>query len=284
VTKLAPVIGYPLAHSVSPQIYAAAFPAVGIDGRCDAWAEPPEALKAAAKRLRGPDFLGACITVPHKEAVIPFLDELDPMAERVGALNCIVNAGGRLIGYNSDLYGFMRSLREAGFDPTGRNVLLLGAGGSARAVAVGLLDAGVASLVLSGRSAERVASTAKALSTSRGAAIRTLAFTEPDFPSACLSADLIVNCTPIGMAHTAEVAQSPIAAALIPPAAFVYDLVYNPLTTVLLSEARALGAQAVPGLDMLVYQAAENVRLWTGMEPPIDIMRIAGQRALGGGA
>src|SRR5262249_42882401 len=137
MTKLTPVMGFPLAHSISPQIYAAAYPAVGVDARCDPWAIPPANVETAVKQLRGDDFFGACVTVPHKETVIAFLDGVAENAQRMGAVNCIHNASGVLTGHNTDVYGFMRALEEAGFAPSGRRALLLGAGGSARAVAVG---------------------------------------------------------------------------------------------------------------------------------------------------
>src|SRR5262249_22831109 len=162
-------------HSISPQIYAAGFPAVGVDGRCDPWAIEPSLLGAAIERLRGSEFFGACITVPHKEALIPFIDELDDLAARVAAVNCIVSSGGRLQGHNTDLYGFMRALTEAGFNARGRSALLLGHGGAARAVVVGLLDAGIGKVALTGRSAERAQAAAGSLALATGTSIQSIA-------------------------------------------------------------------------------------------------------------
>src|SRR5690242_9694082 len=115
MTKFSPVIGFPLGHSVSPAVYGAAYADAGIDARCDPWSLPSEVLKEGIERLRGGDYLGACVTVPHKETVLAFVDEVRPEVERIGATNSIVNDSGRLVAYNTDLYGFMRSLREGGF-------------------------------------------------------------------------------------------------------------------------------------------------------------------------
>jgi len=280
MTKLAPLLGFPLGYSLSPPIYAAAFAALEIDARCDAWITPVEDLKAVTARLRAEAFLGACVTVPHKETIIPFLDDFAPDARRIGAVNCVVSRNGSLTGHNTDLYGFMRSLAEAGFTPAAADVLLLGAGGAARAVVIGLVDAGAERLTLSGRSAERATEAAKALTAASGKAIRYLAFDDSQFAAGCQSADLIVNCTPIGTKSTAEALRTPIPSSLLPMSACVFDLVYNPAETVLLREARARGARTIAGLDMLVYQAAENLRLWTGREAPVDIMKEAAERAL----
>jgi shikimate dehydrogenase len=284
MTRIAGLIGYPLAHSVTPQIYGAVFTAMGIAARCEMMVTPPEALKATVARLREQDVFGSNVTVPHKEAVIPLLDEVDGEAGRIGAVNCIVNASGRLVGHNTDLRGFIRSLREAGFDPAGRSALLLGAGGGARSVAVGLADAGVAGLALAGRSLERVQATAASLGERIETPVRSLSLSGTGLNSACREADLIVNCTPVGTRHTPEERAVPIAAGLIRPGVFVFDLVYNPPETPLLAAARRAGARTVSGLDMLVYQGAESIRLWTGREAPIDIMRDAGRLALAASA
>jgi shikimate dehydrogenase len=212
---------------------------------------------------------------------MPLLDQIDPAAERIGAVNCVVARDGKLTGHNTDLYGFMRSLQEAGFKAAGTSVLLLGAGGAARAVAIGLADAGVRRLVIAGRSGERTASAMASMPLGDSVSAEAIGFDDDVFPSTCREADLVVNCTPVGMVHTAEESQSPLLAALIRPDAWIYDLVYNPPETVLLQEARAGDAHVIPGLEMLIYQGAESIRLWTGREPPVDIMREAARAALG---
>src|SRR6266545_1993604 len=130
------IIGYPLGHTLSPAMYEAAYPVMAIDATFEVWATPPQNLPAAIERVRGQDMLGICVTVPHKEAVMGLVDEIDPTARAIGAVNCIAKSpDGRLVGYNTDRYGFIRSLREAGCEPEGLRALILGAGGSAHAVA-----------------------------------------------------------------------------------------------------------------------------------------------------
>jgi shikimate dehydrogenase len=278
---IAGLIGFPLAHSITPKIYGAVFPAMGIDATCEAWVTPPEALAETVARLRQPGYYGTNVTVPHKQTIMSLLDDIDPVAERIGAVNCVVARNGRLTGHNTDLYGFMRSLEEAGFTPKGTSVLLLGAGGAARAVAIGLADAGVHRLVIAGRSRERTGSAMASMPLGDALTGEAVGFDDDAFAALCHDADLVVNCTPVGMVHTAEENQSPLPVALIRQGAWIYDLVYNPPETVLLREAKGRGAHVIPGLEMLIYQGAESIRLYTGREPPLDIMREAARAALG---
>jgi shikimate dehydrogenase len=277
------VIGHPLAHSLSPAIIQAAFDALGIDARYEAWPTPPEQLEERIAGLRADDVLGANVTIPHKEAVVPLLDELEERAERIGAVNTIANQGGRLVGHNTDVSGFARALREdAGFDPAGRRVLILGAGGAARAVALALIEAGAALIEVAGRTpsrAERLANDLRPLTRS-GVTVTWSYWMDGTFLRVLAEADLIVNCTPLGARGTEGEGQSPVPGELLRKDAVVFDLVYNPEETPLVQAARAQGAKAVSGLGMLVYQAADAVRIWCGQEPPIDRMRAAGQAAL----
>jgi shikimate dehydrogenase len=274
------VIGYPIGHSLSPAMYNSAFPELGIEASYEAWAVPPDELPDAIGRLRAPDMLGMNVTVPHKQAVMPLLDEVDANAKAIGAVNCISKASVRLVGHNTDEYGFLRSLREAGFEPAGKQVLLLGNGGAARAVAHGLIEVGVARLTVAGRSPERVDAFAGSLKQPQEVEVRTTTLDHADLASACRDADLIVNSTTLGMRHGEGEGQSPLLPDLIAPGVFVYDLVYNPIETPLLTAARKAGARPIGGLDMLVYQAVEAVRLWTGLEAPADLMREAALRTL----
>jgi shikimate dehydrogenase len=283
MTKLLSIIGYPIGHSLSPAIYNTTFPAMGIDARYEAWSTPAEDVPKAIARLRDEEMLGMNVTVPHKEAVLDLLDEVDATAQAIGAVNCISKQDGRLIGHNTDMYGFVRSLREAGCDPKGLLVLVLGVGGSARAVTHGLLEASAASLALAGRTASRVHALAEALEANwPGAAIEQVGWLDEGFVAAVRRADLIVNCTPIGMRHSDTEQESPLPPELLRPGLWVFDLVANPLETRLLSLARKTGAKPIGGLEMLVYQAVESVRHWTGREGPVDIMRAAALAALEG--
>lgn len=277
------IIGHPIGHSLSPAMYNAVFPAMGIDACYEAWDTPPEGVAAAIERLRGDEMLGMNVTVPHKQAVIPLLDAVSDEARAIGAVNCISKgADGRLTGHNTDEYGFLRSLREAGCKPEGLRVVLLGVGGSARAVGHGLATSGAASITLAGRNPQRVAAAATQLRKTAPSAIDVMAvgWRDESFSSCIAEADLVVNCTPIGMRHTPRETDSPLPKTLLRPNLWVADLVYNPLETVLLKLAREAGAKPIPGLEMLIYQAAASVKHWTGREPPVDIMRKAAQERL----
>jgi shikimate dehydrogenase len=268
---------------MSPAIYRAAFPAMGIDVEYEAWAVPPQEVESAILRLREDDMLGLNVTVPHKQAVLPLLDEVDPVARSIGAVNCVVKRDGRLIGYNTDKAGYIESLLEADCDPSGKRVVVLGVGGSSRAVCFGLAEAGAASITLSGRAPERVLALAEHLAAlaPAGCVVQAAGWLDEACVAAIGDAGLVVNCTPIGMIHTPQANESPLPAALLRPGLWVSDLVYNPLLTVLLRDAVAAGARPVGGLEMLVLQAAECVRLWTGRQPPVDIMRAAARKAMG---
>jgi shikimate dehydrogenase len=280
--KQAGLIGYPLGHSISPAMHNAAYEAMGMDARYEAWSTPPDEVEAAVKRLRGGDVLGMQVTVPHKQAVVPFLDSLDVTAKAIGAVNTILVEAGRLVGYNTDKYGYIRSLREAGCDPRGMRVLVLGVGGAERAVAYGLAEAGASSIALAGRNAERLRAAAEHFesTTPGGVPVTQVLWQDDAVVNACAGADLIVNCTPVGMRHTESEGNSPVPASALRPGLWVSDIVYNPLETELLRLARAAGANTVGGLDMLVYQAVEAIRLWTGREAPVDIMKKAALAAL----
>lgn len=277
------IIGSPLGHSISPAIYNAAFPAMGIDAHYDAWPTASEAVAAALQKLRDPEMMGMNVTVPHKEAVLSLLDEVDPSARAIGAVNCIAKLNGRLVGYNTDKIGFIDSIRRAGFEPGDKKVLILGAGGSARAVSFGLAEADAALIHIAGRSNSRVYRLIADLEANQfgRANFEAVAWQDEPLGRASRSAQLIVNCTPIGMLGSVAEDDSPLAADLLTPDLWVCDLVYNPPETVLLRDARQAGAHVIGGLDMLVLQAVESIRLWTAKEPPLDIMRKAARQALG---
>ncbi|MBE0415937.1 MAG: shikimate dehydrogenase [Dehalococcoidia bacterium] len=287
MTKYVGLIGYPLGHSVSPAMQQASFDYYKLDLRYEAWETKPSELGNILERVRHPSTLGANVTVPHKEAVLPLMDELDDLSLEIGAVNTIVNCDGRLVGYNTDAGGFLRALRQkGGVDPAGKGVVLLGAGGVARAASFALARAGAKSLVITDIIAERAHRLAsdleRSLAHGQGPApnIRALFRDDPRFVEALSGCDLLVNCTPIGMRHSASEGHSPLEAGLIPKRALVYDVVYNPIETLLLADAKRAGARTLGGLAMLVYQGALAFELWTGREAPIDIMFEAAKGAL----
>lgn len=286
------LIGYPLKHSLSAAFQQAAFDALGLELRYHVWEVTAEQVPTAVSALRDSDRIGTNVTIPYKETVISLVDRLSPAAARIGAVNTIVREGHDLVGYNTDAPGFLRSLRDdAGFEPAGRRALLLGAGGAARAVAFALLEAGVAALVLTNRSPERASRLASDLVRSRpdeltapGArtGVQVALWTPASLAFVLGGVDLVVNCTPIGMLHSAAEGQSPLDGVPLSPNALYCDLVYNPEQTPLLQTASALGAKTLGGLGMLIYQGAEAFQLWTGVTPPVDVMVTAARRALYG--
>lgn len=278
MTSTVGIIGYPLRHSISPAFQQAAFDFYGMDVRYVVWETPPDDLAQRMQTLRAADVLGANVTVPYKEAVRPYLDRLAEPAQRTGAVNTIVNRDGVLEGHNTDVTGFLRALKQdGGFDPASKRVLLLGAGGAARAVAHALTEAGVASLTIANRTVERAQALAAVLGGSTTLQAVPLDRTALEKSNRW---DLIVNCTTLGMRHGAGENESPLPDDLIPSHALVYDLVYNPESTPLLRAAARVGARTLGGLPMLVYQGAEAFQLWTDREAPLSVMVQASRRAL----
>ena len=272
------IIGYPLGHSISPAFQQAALDELEIDARYVAWPTPPEELAARVDSLRANDVLGANVTVPHKQAVMPMLDEVLPVAESIGAVNTIINRDGLLIGANTDASGFTRSLeQEARFSVARKRALIVGAGGAARAVAFGLAWEGVSELVIVNRTAERAAELARDVSETTATETRGGGFEDV---SNAASFDLIVNCTSMGMAGGPEPEGVPPIEGLLKRGVLVCDLVYNPQVTPLLRLARERGAWVLGGIGMLVYQGAAAFEFWTEREPPEDIMYSAALKAL----
>ncbi len=263
-------------------MHKAGFAALGLDVNYETWAIPLEELPATVERVLYPDMLGISVTVPYKQAVMPLLDEVDPAADAIGSVNTVVKRGRTLVGHNTDKDGFIRSLREAGCDPAGLRAFVLGVGGAERAVAFGLVEAGVVCITLAGRNPVRVTAAAEHLEATKPgpANVERTDFSKHSLIAAAADADLIVNTTPIGMLHSPEEANSPLPTSALRPGLWVVDIVYNPLETVLLREARQAGAYAVDGLGMLVYQGVAQQVLWTGREPSGDIMREAALTAM----
>jgi shikimate dehydrogenase len=230
--------------------------------------------------LRTVQALGANVTVPHKRAVMPLLDEVGEAARRTGAVNTIVVRDGRLAGYNTDIEGFVSALREdGGLEPKGLRVAVLGAGGAARAVVWGLLGVGAAEVLVLNRTVARAQELAADLGAGRVHAIPLPA--EPERCATLLAdRDLLVHCTAIGMRHSATEGQSPLPAAAIPPGCFVVDIVANPLETPLLRDAATRGCRTLGGLPMLVRQGAASFALWTGHHAPLDVMFAAARQAM----
>ncbi|MDP6180677.1 MAG: shikimate dehydrogenase, partial [Desulfatiglandales bacterium] len=219
------------------------------------------------------------VTVPYKELVIPLLDGLSELAADIGAVNTIVKQGSKLIGHNTDAVGFLRALTDEGkFDLSKKKIVMIGAGGVARAIGFILLKSGISSLAIFDIDQDRATKLALDLKSNL---VNVLTSNEGrQYNQAVLGADLIVNCTPVGMIHTASEGKSPVPAELISPDSTVYDVVYNPPVTQLMSEARDAGATALGGLSMLVFQGVAAFELWTGKDAPVDIMMNAAQKVM----
>jgi shikimate dehydrogenase len=267
------LIGHPVAHSISPRFQQAGFDAAGLDVRYDAWDLEPAELEDFIGDLRQGDALGANITIPYKEAALRHMDGLHQTARFVGAINTIVNNDGHLQGYNTDVTGFQRSLSEAGFDPSGTHAVLWGAGGAARAVAWALIWRGVNALTIINRTAVRGGRLRHDLaSASAGAKLKSLGADDEGVPAALRSADLVVQCTSIGLRGSETEGQLPFDLSWLHPEAFVADLIANPIETPLVEAALKSGRRAIGGLPMLVYQGAAAFELWTEREAPVEVM------------
>ena len=275
------VIGHPVAHSISPRFQQAGFDAAGLDVRYEAWDLQPAQLESFIDDLRQNDALGANITIPYKEAALRHMDGLHPTARFVGAINTIVNNDGYLQGYNTDVTGFQRSLSEAGFDPSGAHAVLWGAGGAARAVAWALIWRGIEALTIINRTAVRAGRLRHDLaSASAGAKLRSLGADEDGVPAALGSADLVVQCTSVGLKGSETDGQLPFDPSGLREDAFVADLIANPVETPLVKAVVESGRRAIGGLPMLVYQGAAAFELWTEREAPVDVMLAEAQAAM----
>jgi len=277
-TKVCGVIGDPIEHSMSPAMHNAAFQASALDYVYLAFHVRREVLSGAIAGMRGLNIVGLNVTIPHKEAVIPLLDRLAPLAEKTGAVNTIINEGGVLTGDNTDAPGFLRALRSQGVEPEGRKILILGAGGASKGISFILAEAG-ASLVILNRNVTRAEALAAQIAQHYQKRPAALALNEENLARELERADILVNATSAGMVP--DVSQSPVPADLLNPDLVVCDIVYNPRETKLLRESKAVGARTIDGLDMLVWQGALAFEKWTGRKAPFEVMKQAAVRALG---
>jgi shikimate dehydrogenase len=276
------VIGSPVTHSLSPLLHNSAFAALGLDSwRSFAFDVPPGQTQHALDAMRRADLTGLSVTMPHKQPVAALVDELSEVARRLNAVNCVHRLDDTAYGTNTDGEGFVSSLlRGADFDPAGRRCVVAGAGGAARAVVLALGRAGAASVGVVNRTHDRAVEAA-ALAGDRGTAVRN----EPKaVTEAVMSAELVVNATPLGMAGAEGGApgSSPpwlVRPSLLGPGQVAADLIYVPRPTQWLREASATGATVLDGLGMLVHQAAAQLIIWTGAEPPVAAMWHAAETA-----
>jgi shikimate dehydrogenase len=270
VTERVGLLGWPVSHSVSPAMHQAAFAALGLDWRYDLLPVPPDDFEREVARRIAEGYRGFNVTIPHKDAArrLPQVSALSPAAEAIGAVNTlIVQPDGSLHGDNTDWQGFLDALADEGIETTNAVCLVLGTGGSGRAVRYALEHAGAKSVTQVSRHAQ--------------GAFGVTGY--DDLARLTLDLDVVVNCTPVGMHPNPDASPWP-GGLPFPPGAVLFDLVYNPPVTLLMQEAQSAGAQSFGGLGMLVRQGARSFALWTGHTPPLDVMESAAQRALAGSA
>mgnify|MGYP001562541803 FL=1 len=270
-TQFCGLIGNPVEHSLSPAVHNAAFQKLGLNFVYLAFRV--EAIGDAIKGLRAlENFRGASVTIPHKVAAVPFLDTVEPTALHIGAINTIVASGGVLTGYNTDATGALRALREGGVALNGRQVVMLGSGGAARAIAFALgAETGIDRLIILGIDEQERAVLVRDLRSKTGMAVQESLFDESMLRKVLPDTHVLIHCTPMGMSP--KVHQTSVPAALLHAGLTVMDIVYNPRDTQLLKNAKAAGCRVIPGLEMFLYQAVAQFELWTNQAAPADVMR-----------
>jgi shikimate dehydrogenase len=279
MTKRVVLIGHPVSHSLSGAMHEAAFAAAGIDATYELWDRAPIALPAAIAEVREDAFLGANVTIPHKERVVPLVDRLTEEAQATGAVNTLTREGRRLVGHNTDVAGFDAALdRLVGRQKMPRQAVVLGAGGGSRAVVFGLIRAGFLRIVVFNRHLHRAEALVKHFS--RSAAhmeLRAMPWHPSIIESEIAKTRLLINATSIGLNRD----ESPIPADILSGEPLVLDLIYS--RTRFLRDAEAAGCTVMDGETMLLHQGAAAFTLWTGQEAPLEIMAAALAEARAGG-
>ncbi|OXS62551.1 shikimate dehydrogenase [Cohnella sp. CIP 111063] len=262
------VIGDPIRHSKSPVMLNRAFREIGINGAYAAFHVVPERLEQAIAGVRGLGFRGLNVTIPHKVEVMKYLDEISEGARAAGAVNTIVNENGRLIGYNTDGIGYVRSLKEeAEPELSGKTIVVLGAGGAARGILWALAQEGPAAVFVANRTEARAAELAASFPAELGIS----AVPWSGLRSVAAEADVVINTTSVGMSPNVD--ELPMDPSWMKPGAVASDLIYNPLKTAFLSGAEERGCRIHGGLGMFIYQGAYAFEYWTGQPAPVAAMR-----------
>lgn len=260
------LIGHPLGHSVSPAMHNAAYKHLGLDFEYSLKDISPKELLAVSRKLKADTVAGFNVTIPYKEAIMPYLDEITELAEKIGAVNTVKNENGKLIGYNTDGPGFLESLKEdAGFNPTGKKTIILGAGGAGRAIAATLAENRAKSIIVHDPDEKKRNEMVEYLADLFDIEIKS----SSNLQSEIEDASLLVNASPIGMHPKSHLSPIPYN---LSPNLVVYDIVYNPKETELLKQAKKAGARAVSGLGMLVRQGALAFSIFTGQPAPYQVM------------
>lgn len=274
------ILGYPLSHSISPEFQQAALDHHKIDAKFHRWEIKEGELNSFFETIQDADFVGASVTIPYKEKCVNLVDKLSDSATLIGAVNCIVNTNNQLVGHNTDGSGFIRALKtKYGFNLQHKKVLLIGAGGAAKAIAYSLVQEKVSQITIANRTITRGDELAKNLN-STVTKINSIKLERQSLIEPLSDVDLIVNTTSIGMKNGPDPEHSPIPVDLIPQNSVINDIVYNPIETPLIKAAKKKSIPTIGGLDMLVYQGVEAFELWTKKHAPETIMYDAAQKAL----
>jgi len=271
-TAVCGIFGYPVKHSFSPRMHNAAFARYGLDFIYVPFEVSPAMLKKAVDGIRSMNLKGVNVTIPHKVAVIRYIDWLSPEAEATGAVNTLVNENGVIKGYNTDGAGFIESLeRDLGFRPAGKSVFLLGAGGAGRAVSSSLVLRGASVICITDAEDKRARGLIKELRKIKGSAelVFVAAADEKNKRELLLSSQLLVNASPVGM----KKGEVPLDPACLHRGLKLYDVIYNPLKTQLMAAAARKGIKTVNGLGMLIRQGMLSFNLWTGVMPDYEVMK-----------
>jgi len=271
-TRVCAIIGDPVEHSLSPVMHNAAFKELGLNLVYVAFTVTRKELKDAVLGARSLGLRGLNVTMPHKNAVMNYLDETDSTAKAIGAVNTILNNQRKLIGYNTDGKGAMIALQENGIYPEEKKMLLLGAGGAAKAIAFQAAQE-VEELVILNRTSEKATKLAELLCKKFGKKVKGGALSAEVLKEELKNADILVNATSVGMHPDVNV--SPVPPDLLRRDLCVMDIIYNPFETKLVKDAKAVGAKVVLGLEMLLYQGAVSFEIWTNCPAPVDVMRKA---------
>lgn len=278
-TKTLGIFGYPISHTLSPAMHNAVIKALGLDMVYLPFEVKPSNLKEAINGIKNLGIIGVNITIPHKEAVIRFLDDISEEARLVGAVNTIVNKDRKLVGHNTDGSGYIASLKEElGFNPKSKRIIIIGAGGAARGILVALAIKKPKAITVANRTLSRAVSLIKTFKEKfSDTRFEAIGIDDKMLKMSFNSADLLVNTTSVGMKQSKALK---IPLETLPKVAIVSDIIYNPLETLLLKKAKKLGLTTHGGLGMLVHQGARSFKLWTGMDAPINVMRKAALKAL----
>lgn len=277
-TQLVGLLGWPVSHSFSPKMHNAAFVAAGLDWRYVALPVRPNLVETAVRGLPALGFRGVNVTIPHKQAVMPFLDKIEEGAKAIGAVNTLTISQDEtpiLTGHNTDWSGFLADLAEQGVDLNGRSCLILGAGGSARAVLYGMLQGGVTAVTILSRRPEQAIQLVNDMHPyAKESQLKAKPLNALASVAKTVSSPLIINTTPLGMSPHPNRSIWP-ADVPFPQDSVIYDLVYNPRQTKLMQQATDANCQASNGLGMLIHQGAKAFELWTGVTPDVATMRSA---------